>query len=112
MHACRELIHYTLLTRTHACTRQVGRSIKGAKKALGTWAKAKGLEKNKRQQYGGGCVHLMNERAEPHLTSVVHRLEPAPPDRLTDHSSIKPTNPSHFPHTAAAPPWASAARTR
>ena len=33
---------------------QVGRSIKGVKKALGSWAKAKGLEKNKRQQYGGG----------------------------------------------------------
>lgn len=38
------------MTRNH----QVGRSIKGVKKALGSWAKAKGLEKNKRQQYGGG----------------------------------------------------------
>ncbi len=46
---------------------EVGRSITGVKKALGAWAKAKGLDKNKRQQYGGGggapvgfgCAHAL-----------------------------------------------------
>lgn len=33
---------------------EVSRSTKGIKRALATWAKAKGLEKNRRQQYGGG----------------------------------------------------------
>ena len=33
---------------------EVSRSTKGVKRALAQWAKAKGLEKNRRQQYGGG----------------------------------------------------------
>lgn len=48
--------HQTTPRHSNSRTSQVGRSIKGVKKALGSWAKAKGLEKNKRQQYGGGCV--------------------------------------------------------
>ncbi|CAN0257005.1 unnamed protein product, partial [Hapterophycus canaliculatus] len=33
---------------------EVGRSIKGAKKSISTWAKSKGLAHAKMHQYGGG----------------------------------------------------------
>lgn len=46
---------------------EVGRSTTGVKKAIATWAKAKGLEKNRMQQFGGGggaplgfgCAHAL-----------------------------------------------------